>query len=59
MTIMNRKLQLKDYLTRTNSTSFTFFNKLSGNLPIFSKIHSIYNQQRKNLKPLSVCMYKF
>ena len=51
--ILNSKLHINDKYKRTKYTSLTFFQRLNKQPPFFSKIYTIYNQERKYLKPLS------
>ena len=57
--IINSKLQIKDKYTMMNNTSVTFFQSLNKQPPLFSNFHPKYNQERKELKPLSrfVCNF--
>ena len=57
--ILNIKIQIKDKHTRMKNTSLTFFQRINKQPPFFSNFFSIYNQERKHLKPLSGNMYKF
>ena len=40
-------------------TALTFFQRIINQPPFFSKFCPIYNQKRKNLKPLSGNVYNF
>ena len=51
--ILNSKILIKDKYTKTKSSALLFFQRLNKQPPFFSKFYSIYNQQRKHLKPLS------
>ena len=57
--MLNSKILIKDKYTKTKNTALTFFQRLSKQPPFFSKLYSIYNQQRKHLKPLSGYIYFF
>ena len=54
--ILNSKIHIKDKYTKTKNK---FFQKLNKQPPFFSKFYTIYNQERKHLKPLSGNIYKF
>ena len=56
---LNSKPHIKNKYTRTKNTSLTFFQRLNKQPTFFSKFYSIYNQERKYLKPLSGNSYKF
>ena len=51
--ILNSKIHIKDKYTKTKNTALTFFQRLNKQPPFFSKFYPIYNQKRKQLKPLS------
>ena len=57
--IVNNKIHIKDKYTKTKNTNLTFFQKLNKQPPFFSKLHPIYNQERKHLKPPSGNVYNF
>ena len=57
--ILNSKLHIKDKYIRMKNTALTFFQRLNKQPPFFSKFYPIYNQERKNLKPLSGNVYNF
>ena len=57
--ILNSKIHIKDKYTKTKNTALTFFQRLSKQPPFFSKFYPIYNQEQKNLKPLSGNIYNF
>ena len=57
--ILNSKIHITDKYTKSKRTALTFFQRLNKQPPFFSKFYSIYNQERKHLKPLSVNIYKF
>ena len=57
--ILNSKIHIKDKYTKTKNTALTFFQRLNKQPHCFSKFYSIYNQERKHLKPLSGNIYNF
>ena len=57
--VQKKDEQKRDKFTRKNNTSFTLFQILNKNLNFFSKLYPIYNQERKQLKPLSGYVYNF
>ena len=57
--ILNSKFHIKDKYTKMKNTSLTFFLRINKQPPFFSKFYPIYNQERKQLKPLSGNMYNF
>ena len=57
--ILNSTIHIKDKYTKTKNTALTFFQRLNKKPPFFSKFYPIYNQERKNLKPLSGNVYNF
>ena len=57
--ILNSKLHIKDKYTRLDKTLLTFFQRLIEQPALFSKFYSIYNQERKHLKPLTGFVYFF
>ena len=59
ISILNSKILIKDKYTKTKITALTFFQRINKQPPFFSKFYTIYNQQRKDLKPLSGNIYNF
>ena len=57
--ILNSKIHIKDKYTKTKNTALTFFQRLNKQPPFFSTFYPIYNQERKQLKPLSGNIYNF
>ena len=56
---LNSRNHTKDKYTRMKNTVLTFFQRRNKQPPFFSKFCPIYNQERKNLKPLSENVYNF
>ena len=59
LNIFNSRIHIKDEYTRMKNTALTFFRRLNKQPPFFSKFYHIYNQERKQLKPLSGDTYSF
>ena len=58
--ILNSEIHLKDKYTRMkNTAALTFFQRLNKQPQFFSKFYSIYNYERKHLKPLLGNVYNF
>ena len=57
--ILNSKVHLKDKYTRMKNASLAFFLRLNKQLSFFAKFYSLYNQERKHLKPLVGYVYNF
>ena len=57
--ILNSKIHIEDKYTKIKNSSLTFFQRLNKQLPVFSKLYPIYNQEKKHLKPLAGYVYNF
>ena len=57
--ILNSKIHIKNKYTGMKNTALTFFQRLNKQPSFFSKFYPIYNQERKQLKPLSGNVYNF
>ena len=53
ISILNSKIHIKDKYTRMKNPSITYFRRLIKQQPFFSKFYPIYNQERKNIKPVA------
>ena len=57
--ILDSKINVKDKYTRMHNTALKFLRRMNKQPPFFSKFYSIYNKERKHLKPLSGYIYEF